>query len=116
MPVVVACRCGKRFAAKDHLYGRHVRCPACANELTVEHHADAGADGVYVACACGRAFLAPETMRGQQARCRGCGRVIQVPGPDPLAIVPLSTAPRTVNAPAPLTAAPDEETEIPWTT
>jgi hypothetical protein len=35
MPVIVACRCGQRFAAQDHLFGRQVNCPACGGPLVI---------------------------------------------------------------------------------
>src|SRR5262245_51683247 len=93
MPIVVTCRCGKRFAAKDHLIGQQVPCPACGKMLPIAATGDTSSQGICVNCACGRAFLAPESMRGQQARCRGCGRVIQVPGldlsQDPFGLGPL---------------------------
>src|SRR5262245_46230022 len=115
MPIVVSCRCGKRFAAKDHLFGRQMPCPACGALLTVGREENSGPAGVYVSCKCGRAFVAPEAMRGQQARCRGCGRTIQVPGPDPIGFVhaaPAADASSPFTAPAP---ASDDDLQIPWT-
>ena len=110
MPVIVACRCGKRFAAKDHLLGQQVACPSCGRALVVAASPTAS-QGVYVACTCGRAFMAPESMRGKQAQCRGCGRILQVPGTsndDPLGLGPLG----------PLEGLPGQvpgpESEIPW--
>jgi DNA-directed RNA polymerase subunit RPC12/RpoP len=121
MPIVVACRCGQRFAAKDHLFGRQVPCPACGSALTVADDASAPAEEIYVSCACGRAFFAPESMRGELTRCRGCGRKIQVPGPDPLGLGSNRLAPRAAIAQrsASLTSLPPatvDESEIPWAT
>jgi hypothetical protein len=121
MPIVVTCRCGKRFAAKDHLFGRQVPCPSCGDALVVGEGAHSPSDGIYVACTCGRAFVAPESMRGELARCRGCGRMIQVPGPDPLGMNPPPTGKRGIAGkgtlrPATSPPSPDEETEIPWDT
>src|SRR5262245_30572849 len=113
MPVIVACRCGKRFAAKDHLLGQQVACPSCGRPLVVAASPTAP-PGVYVACTCGRAFMAPESMRGQQAQCRGCGRILQVPGytpsDDPLGLGPLGPLDALP------TTLPRRESEIPWDT
>lgn len=35
MPIVVACRCGQRFQAQDHLAGKAVRCPSCSQPLQI---------------------------------------------------------------------------------
>jgi len=35
MPIVVACRCGRRFRAIDELAGKLVRCPACGEPLAI---------------------------------------------------------------------------------
>ncbi|MFO0902780.1 MAG: zinc ribbon domain-containing protein [Pirellulales bacterium] len=35
MPIKVACRCGAAFAAPDHYAGKTVKCPKCAQPLTV---------------------------------------------------------------------------------
>jgi hypothetical protein len=111
MPILVSCRCGKRFAAKEHLLGRQVPCPACRQPLTVTESLQP-ADGIYVACACGRGFMAPDSMRGHMAQCRYCGRTIRVPEPDPLGLGSLLP-----DAPAaPLATLPpiSGESEIPW--
>src|SRR5688572_19060011 len=115
MPVIVSCRCGKRFAAKDHLLGQYVPCPGCGQALLIAA-TPAASQGVYVACTCGRAFSAPESMRGQQAQCRGCGRTLQVPlyAPDfdPLGVGPLGPLP-TMPTMLPMA---HRESEIPWDT
>src|SRR5438046_785007 len=84
MPVVVACRCGQRFAANEQLIGQQVPCPACGNLLAIGRPIGTG-QGIYVSCRCGRAFSAPKSLRGRETRCPGCGGVIRVPGDtDPL--------------------------------
>jgi hypothetical protein len=35
MPVAIACRCGQRFLAQDHLFGQQVACPACGGPLLI---------------------------------------------------------------------------------
>ena len=35
MPITVACRCGQRFAARDNLAGRRVKCPACGGPIAI---------------------------------------------------------------------------------
>lgn len=119
MPVVVSCRCGKRFAAQDHLIGRQVPCPACGKSLAI---APAGsvAPGIVVTCPCGRAFLAQEAHRGRQANCPSCHRVIRVPTVRP----PTDSLELGDFAPdsAPFGQAPfpapsrEREAEIPWET
>src|SRR5262245_30811741 len=112
MPIIVSCRCGKRFAAKEHLVGRQIPCPACRQLLTVSE-TPRPVDGIYVACSCGHGFMAPDSMRGQLATCRYCGQTMRVPEPDPLglgALLPEMPA-------APLTTLPSGrvESDIPWT-
>ena len=35
MPVKVACKCGKKFTAKDELIGKVVKCPNCSKPLPI---------------------------------------------------------------------------------
>lgn len=35
MPIKVACKCGKKFAAKDELAGKAVKCPGCGQPLKI---------------------------------------------------------------------------------
>lgn len=35
MPIVVTCRCGQRFRAKDELAGKRLKCPSCGQPLTI---------------------------------------------------------------------------------
>jgi len=114
MPIVVTCRCGKRFAAKDHLFGRQVPCPTCGRAITIARDQRATDDGIYVACKCGRAFVAPQSMRGQQAQCRGCGRTIHVPGPDPIGVLPISAAAPSIAGTEEQTPGLEEDLAIPW--
>ena len=39
MPTEVACQCGQRFAAADHLAGKTVPCPVCGRAISVPHQA-----------------------------------------------------------------------------
>src|SRR5262245_55697385 len=113
MPIIVSCRCGKRFAAKDHLLGQQVPCPGCGQPLVIAA-TPAAPQGVYVACTCGRAFLAPESMRGQQAQCRGCGRLLQVPGYASANLDPLGLGPPGPLDTPMMTLPSSRESEIPW--
>ena len=107
MPVAVSCKCGQRFSAQDHLYGKQVNCPACGGPIQIPSPAaprpvataapastapaavrqpvatpartPSAQTGVRVACACGQAFLAPESMRGKSARCSSCGGTLSIP-------------------------------------
>lgn len=119
MPIVVSCRCGKKFAAKDHLVGQQVPCPACGRSLPIVATISPATQGIYVSCACGRAFLAPESLRGGQANCPGCRRVIQVPGQadnDPLGLHALPTGPDMLGQLPPAFSVAEPEAEIPWDT
>jgi hypothetical protein len=118
MPVVVSCRCGKRFAAKDQLVGQKVPCPGCGTTLTISATDHDPSEGVYVSCRCGRAFLAPPELRGQQARCRGCGAMISVPPDDRIVTPPTPSGSHFDDGLDPLASpntAPHED-EIPWDT
>jgi hypothetical protein len=35
MPIIVACRCGRKFQVKDEYAGKQARCPACASVLLI---------------------------------------------------------------------------------
>lgn len=39
MPIVASCQCGAKFAAQDHLAGKTVRCPKCAQPLQIPNAA-----------------------------------------------------------------------------
>jgi hypothetical protein len=117
MPILVACDCGKRFAAREHLFGRQVSCPACGNFFTVSTAGKHAVRGIFVTCGCGLAFHASESMRGQQARCRGCGRLLLVGGPDPLGVVSSEGAGELLLPAVALPGLPPaDEDEIPWLT
>ena len=116
MPILVACDCGKRFAARDHLFGRQVSCPACGGSFTVSTAGRHSIGGLFVTCTCGLAFHADESLRGRQARCRGCGEILLVGGPDPLGLASSAGLPSidVLAAPLPILSAPPDEYEIPW--
>src|SRR5688572_22481593 len=115
MPILVACDCGRRFAAKEHLFGRQVSCPDCGHLFTVSTAGRHAIGGLFVTCSCGLAFHAPESMRGQLGRCRNCGEILQVSGPDPLGLVGIPTTADigVLSAPMP-SLPPADEDEIPW--
>jgi hypothetical protein len=120
MPVVVSCRCGKRFAAQDHLIGRQVPCPACGKPLAIAPAGSSAAPGIVVTCACGRAFLAQESHRGRQANCPSCHRVIQVPTATPpteaLELGDFGTDPAPFGQPPLSVPSTEREAEVPWET
>jgi hypothetical protein len=118
MPVVVVCRCTRRFAAPDALLGQQLPCPACGASITVGG-ASAASGELYVECKCGRAFWAPSEMRGKQARCRACGASLTV-GPSkrsgqPVDLASSATPTESGRLPALTPVTPDGE-EIPWRT
>jgi dienelactone hydrolase/DNA-directed RNA polymerase subunit RPC12/RpoP len=88
MSIVVACRCGQKFAAQPHLAGKQVACPVCGQALLVPRQstAPAAARGgvaagkkIPVACRCGRQFLAEPHLAGQRVGCPNCGQPISIP-------------------------------------
>ena len=40
MPIKITCQCGQRFAAKERLAGRTVKCPKCGEPLIVPQSQD----------------------------------------------------------------------------
>ena len=87
MAIELACSCGKRFAAKDDLAGKTVRCPGCAQPLTIPlpqpvvQPVAAAQEAVEIACRCGARFRAQSHLRGQQVACPRCGGALLVPAP-----------------------------------
>ena len=73
MPISVACRCGKAFAANDNLAGKTVKCPGCQQPLVIPAAASAGAappptpasggEKIAVVCKCGAKFAAGAPRR-----------------------------------------------------
>lgn len=99
MPIPVACRCGKSFAAKDELAGKVIQCPACQQPLQIPAPGQQGArpaggaaprspaagtpaatpDGkIVVACGCGARFAAGAELAGKQVKCPKCGQALTV--------------------------------------
>lgn len=96
MPLTVTCRCGKWFAAPDHLAGTTAACPSCGSPIAIQASGTAAAQpaqsraaptpkaqpaaaGLVVSCACGQSYKAPESLRGQSLPCPACGRAIPIP-------------------------------------
>jgi hypothetical protein len=99
MPIVVACQCGQRFAARDDLAGQTMRCPACGGSLTVPGAAAAPAPAaaapvspLVVACSCGQRFAARPDLAGKTVPCPSCGQPLVV-GQAPTAAKPAAKAP-----------------------
>src|SRR5262245_21009809 len=97
MPLKVGCRCGKWFAAPDHLAGSTVPCPACGSPIVIQASGapaaataprqaptaprQATSGGVVVTCTCGQSYKAPESVRGQTLPCPACGTAVHIPAP-----------------------------------
>src|SRR6188768_1174421 len=107
MPFPVACGCGQKFMAQDHLSGKEVPCPACGNPLLIQPPTEttpaapkpAPAKAVAkpqaaksqtgkpegnvvqiaVRCGCGKAYKAPAAMRGKALKCPACGQDVPIP-------------------------------------
>ncbi len=84
MPFPVACRCGQRFMAQDHLAGQQVPCPACGCALLIQNPAAQRAirqspRAFQVACVCGRTYQPGPKLAGRTVRCTACGNVLQIP-------------------------------------
>ena len=45
MTIAVACQCGQKFAAPDHLAGKTVKCPKCAQPLKIPAQSSAPKSG-----------------------------------------------------------------------
>ena len=114
MSFPVACGCGQKFMAQDHLSGKEVPCPACGNPLLIQPPATAASvpskpalpkaaakppvgkppavkpeatiPPIAVRCSCGKAYKAPAAMRGKTLQCPACGQNIPIPlNPPPTA-------------------------------
>lgn len=110
MPLVVACECGQRFAARDDLAGKTMACPSCGAALTVPGApvpaAAAPAKTPIVAtCSCGARFAAREDLIGKTLPCPSCGQPLVVGGEAKPATAAKSTL-AAPPAPAPAAAAP----------
>lgn len=84
MGIVVNCRCGGKFQAKDELAGKRLNCPNCKAAIVVPSKqktqpAARSTNSLAVKCRCGKAYQVPPTMAGKSAKCQSCGAVIQVP-------------------------------------
>ena len=116
MPFPVACCCGQKFMAQDHLSGKEVPCPACGNPLLIQPPTeaapvaskpaapkpaaakpDASVPPIAVRCGCGKAYKAPAAMRGKALKCPACGQDVAIP----------LTAPPAAHAPAAASPAAD---------
>ncbi len=116
MPFPVACGCGQKFMAQDHLSGKEVPCPACGNPLLIQPPSIAAASRppmsaptkpaakpaasapqIAVRCGCGKAYKAPAALRGQSLQCPACGQDVPIP----------LSAPPAVPSPAAASVTPD---------
>ena len=109
MPFPVACDCGQKFMAQDHLSGKEVACPACGNPLLIQPPTPAAPSPakpaaakpsvkppafqgappaakpaasvvqIAVRCGCGKAYKAPAAMRGKALKCPACGQDVPIP-------------------------------------
>lgn len=103
MPFPVACGCGQKFMAQDHLSGKQVPCPACGNPLLIQPPAEAAPapsrpaakppaarpqaaarpeaniPPIAVRCGCGKAYKASAAMRGKSLQCPACGQNVPIP-------------------------------------
>jgi ssDNA-binding Zn-finger/Zn-ribbon topoisomerase 1 len=83
MALQVTCQCGQRFAAKDEMAGRTVRCPKCKEPLTIPASPptrSAAPEKITVNCQCGQRFSAKTDLAGKTVRCPKCKQPLQVPG------------------------------------
>ncbi|MBC7855024.1 MAG: DUF1559 domain-containing protein [Pirellulaceae bacterium] len=116
MPFPVACGCGQKFMAQDHLSGKEVPCPACGNPLLIQPLPTAAASRppmsappkpaakpaasalqIAVRCGCGKAYKAPAALRGKSLKCPACGQDVPIP----------LSAPPAVPTPAAASVTPD---------
>lgn len=86
MPIVIACACGKRLKAPDHLAGKRVKCPACGQMIAVKAAPAsaspakpvADADKIKITCACGAVLRAPKRLLGTDVKCPKCSKPVRV--------------------------------------
>src|SRR5437868_492064 len=116
MTVVVACKCGRRFAANESCLGQEVSCPGCGSRLKIATSPEASAE-LYVECRCGRAFWAPKELRGKRSPCPACGALLSVgdfKSPSQPAVV-FSAASEAGSGPYPaLSSVSSDDDDIPW--
>ena len=84
MPFPIACQCGRRFAAPDHLLGKRVTCPGCGNAIDVTQPDRTAAKPstttkIPVRCQCGKAFGAAQRLAGKTVSCPACKQPLTVP-------------------------------------
>lgn len=84
MPIPIACQCGRRFAAPDHLLGKRVACPGCGSAIDVAKPnrtapQPSTAAKIPVRCQCGKAFGAAQRLAGKTVSCPACKQPLAVP-------------------------------------
>ena len=84
MPIEIACRCGKKFAAPEKLAGKTLSCPECGGPLTVpdprqKTAAAATPPPIKATCTCGKSFSAKSSLAGKTVKCPSCGQALKIP-------------------------------------
>lgn len=81
-PFEFSCGCGQRLTARRHLIGQQVRCPRCADSITVPGGPAELDSQIDVSCTvCGQRFMARAELAGKVVKCPMCGRPLTVLGP-----------------------------------
>lgn len=73
MPIPTRCSCGAQFKAPDSAAGKRVKCPKCAEPVTIPAAKSAGQSAtIPVTCQCGKSLSVPAKYQGKQIACPAC--------------------------------------------
>jgi len=106
MPIPIACQCGRRFAAPDHLLGKRVACPGCGSTINVARPnrtapQPSTAAKIPVRCQCGQAFGAAQRLAGKTVSCPACKQPLAVPTMTETPSVPMDATSKNVSVSKP---------------
>lgn len=80
MAVRISCPCGSTYQVKAELAGKRIKCPACAQPITVPQPA-MSSRLIRVKCSCGQALGAKGESAGKRIKCPSCQQILTVPQP-----------------------------------
>lgn len=83
MAIVVECKCGGKFQAKDELAGKQLKCPQCKSAITVGQprspQQQQPTGKLNVQCKCGKKYQVKPELAGQTLKCSACQSPITIP-------------------------------------
>lgn len=91
MPIIVKCKCGGKFKARDELAGKRLICPNCGTPVNIpaqpnsqgkesRNNEPKTSTQSKVKCSCGQAYAVSNSMVGKVVKCRKCGSKINIGG------------------------------------